>query len=311
MLKPIRIPRLQLSPFTKPQPPAAKSLQRRQQTTIMSTSPSTPLTTLLTPALYTSIHAVWFQDVDPKASTASPQALQRWFGGPQVPISSRQAFDATITARFSPVLDALGPEAWPLPPFESHDADIAAAGKIAGPLIQEVEAAAQKGKGIDAAAETLLALTLLLDQFPRNIYREPEAMGRYVYRHFDRLALTLLYASHRRQGGSPLHAPLYRHRPAFHSWLLMPLVHAEHAASHRLWYAETEAVVAGLQAAGEGDKAAELAYVRLGIEAEDKHWMLIERFGRYPHRNQALGRRSTEEEVEYLKQGETFGVKQV
>lgn len=43
------------------------------------------------------------------------------------------------------------------------------------------------------------------------------------------------------------------------------------------------------------------------LDFEKRHKVIIERFGRYPHRNQALGRVSTPEEVEYLENGgETF-----
>ena len=38
-----------------------------------------------------------------------------------------------------------------------------------------------------------------------------------------------------------------------------------------------------------------------------KHYDIIKRFGRFPHRNNALGRESTAEEVEYLKDAEKFG----
>nr|HPR80592.1 DUF924 family protein [Enterococcus sp.] len=38
------------------------------------------------------------------------------------------------------------------------------------------------------------------------------------------------------------------------------------------------------------------------FEYEKQHYAIIKRFGRYPHRNQALGRLSTEEEVAFLKE---------
>ena len=38
-----------------------------------------------------------------------------------------------------------------------------------------------------------------------------------------------------------------------------------------------------------------------------KHKVTIDRFGRYPHRNDVLGRQSTEEEVEYLLTAERYG----
>lgn len=37
------------------------------------------------------------------------------------------------------------------------------------------------------------------------------------------------------------------------------------------------------------------------LKFELKHKVIIERFGRYPHRNEILGRESTEEEIEFLK----------
>ena len=43
------------------------------------------------------------------------------------------------------------------------------------------------------------------------------------------------------------------------------------------------------------------------LEFELKHKAIIDRFGRYPHRNAALGRESTLEELEFLKQpGSSF-----
>lgn len=50
------------------------------------------------------------------------------------------------------------------------------------------------------------------------------------------------------------------------------------------------------------------AFLNTVLEFEKRHKVIIERFGRYPHRNEAMGREATPEEVEYLKNGgETFG----
>lgn len=50
------------------------------------------------------------------------------------------------------------------------------------------------------------------------------------------------------------------------------------------------------------------AYLVNGLDYEKRHKVIIERFGRYPHRNQAIGRESTKEEIDYLENGgETFG----
>lgn len=41
--------------------------------------------------------------------------------------------------------------------------------------------------------------------------------------------------------------------------------------------------------------------VESSLEFEKKHKQIIDRFGRYPHRNKILGRKSTLEELEFLK----------
>lgn len=43
------------------------------------------------------------------------------------------------------------------------------------------------------------------------------------------------------------------------------------------------------------------SYTGLSLEFAEKHKVIIDRFGRYPHRNAVLGRESTPEEVEFLK----------
>ncbi len=42
--------------------------------------------------------------------------------------------------------------------------------------------------------------------------------------------------------------------------------------------------------------------IKSSIDFEIRHKEIIDRFGRYPHRNDVLGRESTEEEVAFLKQ---------
>ena len=53
-----------------------------------------------------------------------------------------------------------------------------------------------------------------------------------------------------------------------------------------------------------------LDFVRQGENAQSEHREPLEKFGRYPHRNECLGRRSTADEAEYLKTAKTFGVEQ-
>ena len=121
--------------------------------------------------------------------------------------------------------------------------------------------------------ETMLAAIILLDQFSRNLYR-----GQARAFEADPLALSLTHdAIDKRYDGQ-----LPPERAVF---LLMPLMHAEHADAQALSIAKFEA---------------------LGIEENARfardHAAVFERFGRFPGRNAALGRESTPEELEYLSQ---------
>jgi uncharacterized protein (DUF924 family) len=121
-----------------------------------------------------------------------------------------------------------------------------------------------------------LAEVIALDQFARNIHRgTPAAFAA------DPLALAL--AQEAVAVGDDLQLPIERR-----AFLYMPYMHSESAAIH--------AVAEPLMKA----RAPEHTH-----EFELKHKAIIDRFGRYPHRNAILGRESTAEEV--LKQpGSSF-----
>ena len=77
--------------------------------------------------------------------------------------------------------------------------------------------------------------------------------------------------------------------PAWRNFLYMPYVHSESALIHK-------------EAVRVCSKAGEQTY-----DFELRHKAIIDRFGRYPHRNAVLGRQSTPEELEFLKQpGSSF-----
>jgi len=120
-----------------------------------------------------------------------------------------------------------------------------------------------------------LALVLLLDQVPRNVYRDTprafvtDAAARAVTRHalaegFDRALATV-----------PERVFLY-----------LPLEHSEDLKDQQ----DCVRLVAGLE-----DAAEFLSYA-------ERHRDVIARFGRFPHRNAILGRESTEEETDFLRQ---------
>lgn len=225
---------------------------------------------------------------------------------PVCPQQKRLALDKLLisdSAGFSEALEALSPSKLDFPPFSSYDADIKHADSIAAPLVSEIRREQeQEGK---SGGSTLLALTLLLDQLSRNIYREPAAM-KVVFTHYDRLSFALIHAA-LRLPERPDQDPFLQDRPVLRSWLYMPFMHSEHLASHelhiKLMHTERDAMEKI------GDKEA-VDYIARSLQFEEKHRIILEQFGRYPHRNAILGRESTKEEIEWLKSGDTFGIKQ-
>lgn len=122
-------------------------------------------------------------------------------------------------------------------------------------------------------AHSSLAEIIILDQFSRNIFRNtPHSFSS------DPLALAL--AQQAIEKGFDKQLPV-RQR----NFLYLPYMHSESLKIHE------EAVKLYAYSADANT-----------IEFENKHKIIIERFGRYPHRNEILGRQSTAEEVEFLKQ---------
>lgn len=118
-----------------------------------------------------------------------------------------------------------------------------------------------------------LAEVIVLDQFSRNVYRDrPEAFAQ------DAMALALAQEALRSGAQDSLGL-------AERSFLYMPFMHSESLVIH--------------------ERAMEL-FAEPGMEDsldfERRHQAIIQRFGRYPHRNDILGRASTHEEREFLKQ---------
>ncbi|MED5618680.1 DUF924 family protein [Ideonella sp. BN130291] len=123
-----------------------------------------------------------------------------------------------------------------------------------------------------------LARILLLDQFTRNAFRDSA-------RAFAGDPLALAAARQMVALGQDQQLPLLRR-----VFVYLPFEHAEDLAAQREALRLFDALVAeapGL--AGYAD------YAR-------RHHEIIERFGRFPHRNALLGRESTPEELEFLRQ---------
>lgn len=118
-----------------------------------------------------------------------------------------------------------------------------------------------------------LAEIIILDQFSRNMYRDtPNAFA------FDNQALCLSQFAIEKGYDLAL-------KETQRSFMYLPFMHSESPLIHQ------EAIILYQKLGNEGNLSFEL-----------KHKMIIDRFGRYPHRNHILGRQSTPEEIEFLKE---------
>lgn len=118
-----------------------------------------------------------------------------------------------------------------------------------------------------------LAEIIVLDQFSRNIHRRtPAAFAQ------DPMALALAQEAVARGCHHALD-------PIRRGFLFLPFMHSE----SRLIHETAEALYRAF-----GEPA--------NLDSELRHRAIIERFGRFPHRNEILGRASTVEEIEFLKQ---------
>ncbi len=121
-----------------------------------------------------------------------------------------------------------------------------------------------------------VALCLVLDQFPRNLFRGDP-------RSFATDAAARAVCEHALANGFDLDPALTDQHRLF---LYIPLEHSEDIDHQR--------------------RCVGLVRERIGdedyIDFAEQHLRVIERFGRFPHRNGILGRTCTQEEDEYLKQ---------
>ncbi|QUX97342.1 DUF924 domain-containing protein [Marinomonas sp. CT5] len=121
------------------------------------------------------------------------------------------------------------------------------------------------------SAKSALAEIIVLDQFSRNIYRDqPESFAA------DPMALALAQVAIFKGFDQAL-------TQTERSFLYMPFMHSESAVIHE------EAV----------KLFRDLGIVN-NLDFELKHKKIVDRFGRYPHRNAILGRTSTPEELAFL-----------
>lgn len=133
-----------------------------------------------------------------------------------------------------------------------------------------------------------LALIILTDQFPRNVYRE-------TARAFscDEKALTWCIEGLEQKVDREL-------RPIERVFFYLPLEHAEHLVHQDLSVKCFSELVSTVPAE---KRAIFEEYLDFAVRHRD----IIARFGRFPHRNRILGRESTPDELAFLNQsGSSF-----
>ena len=189
----------------------------------------------------------WF-GADPLAPDQRLQRMRLWFGGDEPP-EIRALRDETIATRFGPLARA------------------AAEGQLDAWV---------------SSPHRLLALVLLLDQFPRNIHRgTAEAFAQ------DERALELVMAGLQTAADATL-TPIQR------VFFYMPLQHAESPD------VQDEAVAAFQRLAVEAPPEHRALFQNC-LQFAQLHQRIVARFGRFPHRNAILGRQSSPAEEAFLR----------
>ena len=144
----------------------------------------------------------------------------------------------------------------------------------------EVHRAASAGELFEwrADAQGRLAEIIVLDQFSRNMHR-----GTALAFACDPMALALAQEAVRCTADAALPAQQ-------RAFLYMPYMHSESAVIH-----------------GHSERFFQAPGMEANYKAALQHKAIIDRFGRYPHRNKILGRESSAQEIEFLQQpGSSF-----
>jgi uncharacterized protein (DUF924 family) len=174
------------------------------------------------------------------------------------------------------------PDTWRQAWFVRDDAFDAAIAERFGAVADAAAAGAHDA--LAATPQGTLALMLLLDQFPRNLHRGT-ARAFAADAHARAIARAAIAAQQDRALG-----PLQR------VFLYMPFEHGEAIEDQDL----SVALFEGLR------DTPLLAAPDSAIDYAWRHRAVIARFGRFPHRNAALGRESTAKEAAFLAAGGGF-----
>ncbi|KAF9463672.1 hypothetical protein BDZ94DRAFT_1258266 [Collybia nuda] len=266
---------------------------------------SPDLSKILTPSLYTQINKIQFPWDGPVDITFASQFYFR-----KIPDVSRQVYDALHHEALKP-LSTFCPTIPDLVGYLPNPSD-------------------------NSYPEHTLALVLLLDQAPRTLYTSLDS--RYTYGFFDDVSKKLvksLVSSGTLPDATERWTALgfsFEDVIIRKFWLYIPLVHSEDIADHEAVAPMLEQMRLEVEAhsgrkdrsrdSDMGDAKDTTLFPKLIREGPPKsspefffwmfrlfrvHMLIIAEFGRYPYRNYAEGRDSTEREKEYLKLTEDFG----
>lgn len=126
-----------------------------------------------------------------------------------------------------------------------------------------------------------LVLILLFDQFPRHIYRgDAQAFA------YSPQAIETTEHICQQKYDLDMH-------PVERTFCYLPFEHSEDLKLQ-------ERAVLLYKRLAAATNAEQFEFARLGLVMAREHHQIIERFGRFPHRNEVLGRQSTEEETTFL-----------
>lgn len=228
------------------------------------------MTTLVKPALLARLRTsipqvidIWFEGVEAGAQSPGAAAMARWWGF-QRSREENDRFNAQCREKFSAVLDDIKDL-----PAQSHAQQIAREMSEASTPLDKYH--------------SVLGLVLLLDQMPRCIF---PATNPLIYAHYDQIAQAVSQDAI----SKGLDAQANAKSMAWRLWFYMPLEHSESIEQHEQ--------LARLLEEMKNDSP----YYKNTSDFAARHHEIIEKFGRYPYRNEALGRQSTDSELEWIRQ---------
>ncbi len=212
------------------------------------------------PARAAAILDFWFGPMDDRTTLnreAEPFAtyFQRWYG-------KNPAVDAAIREQFEPDL-----------------AHVTGDGRNWDDTVRQWR----------AQPRGMLALTILVDQLPRNMYRDSLRM----YTHDAPGLLT----------SEAARADITDDLPLVHRMFVsVPLMHVENLTLQERMLADFE----GLLELARTRSPQNVGFYQFALDYAKRHVDVIRQYARFPHRNSIFGRSSTPEETEFLKRADAY-----